>query len=69
MTTEKQLYVPITPGGVVCTWLAAETEEQAWENLRNDDKGKINFKPLIPGDVPSLIERGYRLELKNPKEF
>lgn len=26
-------YVPITPGGTPCIWLASESEDEAWEKL------------------------------------
>ena len=29
-------YVPVTPGGTVCTWLERETEDQAWAALLKD---------------------------------
>lgn len=42
-------YMPVTPGGTVCDWLEADTEEQAWENLLKEAshmpyKTKENFK-------------------------
>lgn len=41
--------MPVTPGGTVCDWLEADTEEQAWENLLKEAshmpyKTKENFK-------------------------
>jgi hypothetical protein len=30
------MYVPITPGGSVCMWLVADTEEEAIANLLKD---------------------------------
>ena len=32
----KPLFVPVTPGGTPCTWLASETESRAWEKLLED---------------------------------
>lgn len=29
-------YVPYTPAGSACNWLAAETEQEAWKNLMAD---------------------------------
>lgn len=29
----KRQFIPFTPGGTPCTWLAADTEEQAIKNL------------------------------------
>lgn len=34
MTMNK--YVPLTPGGTLCDWLAADTEAEAWANLLED---------------------------------
>ena len=34
---EKEFYIPETPGGNLCIWLIAKTEEQAWTNLLIDD--------------------------------
>lgn len=49
-------WIPSTPGGTACTWLAAETEDKAWENLLRDAqhmpyKTKENF-----------IKRGYTVD-------
>lgn len=49
----KKRFVPITPAGTICIWLAAKTEEAAWKNLLKDAahmpyKTKENFQ-----------ERGY----------
>lgn len=30
------MYVPVTPGGTVCTWLESSTEDEAWEKLLED---------------------------------
>lgn len=45
MTTK---YIPVTPGGTLCTWISAKTEKQAWKNLLVDAshmpyKTKSNF--------------------------
>lgn len=51
MTNEhiKEKYVPVTPGGTPCTWLASDTEEEAWKKLLHDArhmpyKGKRGFE-------------------------
>ena len=64
MKPNNKRYIPITPGGTPCTWLASDTEDQAWERLLKDAahmpyKGKAGF-----------IKRGYTIEvyqLKEPK--
>ena len=53
MNKINKRYIPITPGGTPCTWLASDTEDQAWERLLKDAahmpyKGKAGF-----------IKRGY----------
>lgn len=54
-------YIPITPGGTPCTWLASETEDAAWKRLLIDAahmpyKTKENF-----------VKRGYTVELMDVK--
>ena len=49
-------FVPITPGGTACTWLASDTEEEAWQKLLKDAahmpyKNKVGFQ-----------NRGYTVE-------
>jgi hypothetical protein len=49
-------YVPVTPGGTPCTWLASNTEDEAWDKLLEDAshmpyEGKEGFQ-----------ERGYTVE-------
>lgn len=49
-------YVPFTPGGTMCIWLASSTEQQAWDRLLKDAahmpyNGKAGF-----------IQRGYTVE-------
>lgn len=53
--SKKVAYVPMTPGGTLCMWLAAKTEDKAWEKLLEDAahmpyKGKEGFK-----------QRGYKV--------
>ena len=55
-TPEDFDYVPITPGGTACTWLASPTEDEAWAALLKEAahmpyKTKENF-----------IARGYTIE-------
>ena len=52
----KAGYVPVTPGGTYCFWLASKTEAEAWKKLLKDAshmpyKGKEDF-----------IKRGYTIE-------
>jgi hypothetical protein len=35
-STYKRTYVPVTPGGTLCTWLESATPEQAWAKLLRD---------------------------------
>ena len=47
------MYIPVTPAGTACTWLASETEDEAWEELLKD-------AAHMPYDVKQgFIERGY----------
>lgn len=56
MTNEaRRSWVPITPGGTVCSWLAADTEDQAWENLLKD-AAHMPYK-----DKAGFIARGYEV--------
>lgn len=53
--SKKVAYVPMTPGGSLCLWLAAKTEDKAWEKLLKDAahmpyKGKEGFE-----------QRGYKV--------
>jgi hypothetical protein len=52
-------FMPITPGGTVCTWLESDTEDEAWEKLLVDASH-------MPYDgKQGFIERGYEVcELK-----
>lgn len=52
-------YVPVTPGGAVCIWLKAKTEEQAWKNLLND-AAHMPYKT-----VAGFKQRGYTVEKLN----
>ena len=49
-------YVPVTPGGTICSHLESKTESEAWERLLKEAahmpyKTKANF-----------IKRGYTVE-------
>ena len=48
-------YVPITPAGTPCTWLAASTERQAIENLLED------AKHMPYGTWAGFVQRGYTI--------
>ncbi len=58
----KTTYMPITPGGTLCSWLESDTKEEAWNKLLKDAahmpyKTKKNF-----------IKRGYEVhEIRNKK--
>jgi len=48
-------FVPITPGGTVCDWLACDTEEDAWEEL-------LSAASHMPYDgKEGFIKRGYEV--------
>lgn len=52
----KSTFIPVTPAGTPCDWLASSTEEEAWKKLLKDAahmpyKTKENF-----------IKRGYTVE-------
>lgn len=49
-------YVPVTPGGTPCTWLASDTEEEAWQQLLQD------AAHMPYGNKEGFIERGYTVE-------
>lgn len=49
-------FVPITPGGTPCTWLASDTEDKAWAAL-------LKEAAHMPYDGKrGFIERGYTVE-------
>lgn len=50
------MYIPITPGGTICTWLASPTEDIAWEKLLKD----ADHMPYV--NKQAFIERGYKVE-------
>lgn len=52
-------FVPITPAGAPCTWLAASTRMKAWANLIEDAK-HMPYK-----NVEGFMARGYRVERWN----
>lgn len=49
-------YVPITPGGTLCTWLASSTEAEAWAKLLKD----AAYMPY--NDIAGFKARGYTVE-------
>lgn len=49
-------YVPVTPGGTLCTWLASGSEDQAWANLM-EDAAHMPYRTK-----QAFMERGYRVE-------
>ena len=52
----KTQYVPVTPGGSACVWLAAKTEHQAWANLLKD-AAHMPYKT-----IENFKKRGYTVE-------
>ena len=55
-------FVPVTPGGTICIWLEADTEEEAWENLI-EDASHMPYKIK-----EAFEERGYEVcEMKEIK--
>jgi hypothetical protein len=53
-------YVPVTPGGTYCFWMASKTEDQAWARLLIDAahmpyKGKAGFQRI--GYTVELVKR------------
>lgn len=46
-------FIPVTPAGTACMWLAAETEKQAWANLLKD------AAHMPYAGVAGFRERGY----------
>lgn len=53
---KKIVYVPVTPGGTACDWLASATEDKAWERLLID-AAHMPYK-----DKQAFINRGYTVE-------
>jgi hypothetical protein len=54
-------WVPVTPGGTVCTWLCAPTEQEAIDNLLHE----ASHMPYDGWDKPGCYgfkERGYTIE-------
>ena len=52
----KTAFIPETPGGTLCDWLASNTEDEAWEKLLEDASH-------MPYDgKQGFIERGYKVE-------
>ncbi len=49
-------YIPVTPGGTVCIWLEADSEEKAIENLLAD-AAHMPYR-----DWAEFKERGYTIE-------
>ena len=59
-------YVPVTPGGTACTWLAQETEGLAWKALEKD------AQHMPYNGIKEFKERGYTVQLiegATPEEF
>ena len=53
-------YVPVTPGGTLCFWLASKTEDEAWVKLLKD-AAHMPYK-----DKQAFICRGYTVEFFQP---
>lgn len=52
-------YVPVTPAGTPITWLASNTEDEAWQKLLND-AAHMPYK-----NKEAFIKRGYTVEKWN----
>lgn len=55
-------HVPCTPAGTPCTWLASDTEDEAWAALLKD----AAHMPYSGKD--GFIERGYTVEEWNMRK-
>lgn len=53
---KKRVFIPITPGGTICEWLAASTEEEAWKKLLKD----AAHMPYVTKE--NFVKRGYTVE-------
>ncbi len=49
-------WIPVTPAGTPCTWLAADTEEEAIINLM-EDAAHMPYK-----NFEEFCQRGYTIE-------
>lgn len=55
------IYIPVTPGGTPCMWLACETEQDAWDALM-EDAAHMPYK-----NKEGFVARGYTVECWNEK--
>lgn len=53
---EVKQFVPVTPGGTPCTWLASDTEEKAIKKLLKD-AAHMPYKTWV-----NFQARGYTIE-------
>lgn len=56
MSAAKVVYIPVTPGGTYCDWLASDTEQQAIKKLLKD----ASHMPY--NGWPGFRARDYRIE-------
>jgi hypothetical protein len=49
-------YVPVTPGGTACVWLASPTEDEAWAKLL------IDAQHMPYKTKEGFVKRGYTVE-------
>lgn len=56
MSKRKKKWIPVTPGGTVCYWLASNTEDKAWAALLKD------AAHMPYGTKERFVERGYTVE-------
>lgn len=56
MSKNKGSFVPVTPGGTPCFWLASNTEDEAWEKLIVD-AAHMPYKTK-----EGFVARGYTVE-------
>lgn len=52
-------YVPVTPGGTPCAWLASATEAEAWKKLL-EDAAHMPYR-----GIEGFKKRGYTVELSS----
>ncbi|MEH6434342.1 hypothetical protein [Massilia sp. DD77] len=52
----SERYIPVTPAGTPCDWLAANSEQKAWANLMEDAK-HMPYKT-----IEQFKKRGFTVE-------
>jgi len=54
---ERQIWIPRTPAGTECDWLASRSEDEAWTKLMRD-AAHMPYE-----DKAAFIARGYTVNL------